>query len=114
MNLITWGRTNCILIYEELEMEMARKKKTKALIVDFIRAVGVDAAKISESLDLAKERQKKRKKEKLEKKERSDRIRWQGQQQGIELNKLDLELKKCPSDGGSGTGSGGGDRIFLK
>lgn len=57
MNLIFWGKTDRILICEELEVEGARKKM-KALIVEVFRATGVDAAEILESLDLAKDRQR--------------------------------------------------------
>ncbi|KAM7295267.1 uncharacterized protein ISCGN_024772 [Ixodes scapularis] len=93
------------------------RNKTKALIIEAIKATGADADELAESLDLAKDRQR----EELEKRERSDRIRREElelelkrQQQEIELKKLDLELKKSPSDDGSGGGSGGGDRISFK
>ncbi|CAN7951603.1 unnamed protein product, partial [Ixodes pacificus] len=115
MNLSSLGKADLILICEELGVEGVRNK-TKALIIEAIKATGADADELAESLGLAKDRQK----EKLEERERSDRIRREEleleikrQEQEIELKKLNLELKKCPSDDG-GAGSGGGDRISFK
>ncbi|KAM7308052.1 uncharacterized protein ISCGN_011687 [Ixodes scapularis] len=130
MNLSSLGKADLILICEEVGVEGVRNK-TKALITEAIKATGADADELAESLDLAKDRQR----EELEKRERSDRIRREElearersdrihreelelelkrQQQEIELKKLDLELKKSPSEDGSGECSGGGDRISFK
>ncbi|KAG0417599.1 hypothetical protein HPB47_005502 [Ixodes persulcatus] len=90
MNLSSLGKADLILICEELGVEGVRNK-TKALIIEAIRATEADAAELAESLDLAKDRQRK----KLEETERSDRIR----REEIEIKKLDLELKKCQTKG---------------
>lgn len=93
MNLSSLGRADLILIFEELGVEGVRYK-TKALIIEAIRATGADAAKLAASLELAKDRQR----EKLKERERSDRIgreELEKRRQQIELRKLDLEFTKC-------------------
>ncbi|KAG0425706.1 hypothetical protein HPB47_027135 [Ixodes persulcatus] len=96
---------------------MGTRSKTKALIIEAIRATGADADELAGSLDLAEDKQR----DELEERERSDRIRREElelelnrKHEEIDLKTLYLELKKCTSDCGSGARSGGGKRISFK
>lgn len=109
MELNALGKTDLLLMCQELGVETGRAKR-KPHIIDAILAIGADDRELSECWELVKERENRKEKEKkeelalksrereLELKLREQELDTKRREHELELKRLEVELKKAEAN----------------